>query len=104
MPFSLKMPAGLAGWRIVIHDLERLEEAPHVNVIKDGCKWRIRLDDGSLMDREQPGCKMHKLVRKVLNRNWDLLKREWNRIHPSNPINETPDDEMLGDEAAEDNQ
>jgi hypothetical protein len=46
MPFSLKMPAGLAGWRIVIHDLERLEEAPHVNVIKDGCKWRIRLDDG----------------------------------------------------------
>lgn len=56
------------------------------------------------MDREQSGCKIHKLVTKVLNRNWDLLKREWNRMHPSNPISETPDDEIPGDEAARDHQ
>jgi hypothetical protein len=89
MPYRLPMPANLRGWSIKIYDKERLEP-PHVTVIHGNCIWRICLRSRSLMDVEQPGCKMHKQVMSLLadEQNWKRLKQEWNSRYPINTVAE----------------
>lgn len=91
MPYFLPVPANLVTWKITIHDKERLEEDPHVNVIKGECKWRINLKTGQFMDPQKPGCTLHKQVRKIINANWDLLIEQWNKMYPNNTVDVADD-------------
>jgi hypothetical protein len=38
------------------------------------------------MDEEPPPREIHKDVMQVIQDNWRRLQREWNRIHPNNPV------------------
>jgi hypothetical protein len=88
MAYFLPMPPNLVAWKITIHDKERLEEEPHVSVIKGGCKWRISLETGEYLDLEKPGCTMHKQIRKIIEKeeNWELLIEKWNEMYPNNKV------------------
>lgn len=85
MPYRLPMPANLVGWSIKIYDKERLE-TPHITVISGDCAWRINLRNGDFMDAEQPGCKLHKRVRALIDENWEVLAAEWDKRYPTNPV------------------
>jgi hypothetical protein len=52
MPFILTLTRNLAkaGWKVKIHDNERLEE-PHITIYKKMKKWRLGLRDKSFLDK-----------------------------------------------------
>jgi hypothetical protein len=52
MPYVLPLSQALrqAGWKVKIHDFERLE-APHATIYCRKRKWRLSLRDGSFLDR-----------------------------------------------------
>ena len=51
MPFNLPLAKGLkkAGWKVKIHDFERLED-PHVTIYCKLRKWRLSLRTGDFLD------------------------------------------------------
>ena len=86
MPYTLPLPRRLASkWRVKIYDNERLE-VPHVTIVRGRDSWRINLRTMEFMDEEPSPKEIHKDVRQAVKDNWQLLQREWNRIHPGNPI------------------
>jgi len=52
MPYILLLLKALkqAGWKVKIHDSERLEP-PHVTIYQKMRKWRLSLRDGKFLDR-----------------------------------------------------
>jgi hypothetical protein len=90
MPYNLPLPGKLASsWRVKIYDSERLEP-PHVTIVKGRTSWRINLRSAEFMDDEPPPRAIHKKVMQAINDNWGRLQREWNRIHPDNPVELEP--------------
>jgi hypothetical protein len=86
MPYNLPLPRKLASsWRVKIYDNERLEP-PHVTIVKGRVSWRINLRTRVFMDDEPPPKEIHKDVTQAVSDNWRRLQREWNRIHPENPV------------------
>lgn len=51
MPFVLQLNTALkqAGWKVKIHDYERLEP-PHITVYQKMKKWRLSLRNGEFLD------------------------------------------------------
>ncbi len=93
MPYSLPLPPRLANnWRVKIYDGERLEP-PHVTIVKGRLSWRIDLRRRTFMDDTPPAKEVHKDVLKAVEENWDRLCREWDRLYPNNPVEETEDDD-----------
>ncbi len=45
------------------------------------------------MDDTPPAKEVHKDVLKAVEENWDRLCREWDRLYPNNPVEETEDDD-----------
>lgn len=87
MPYILQLLQALrqAGWKVKIHDFERLEP-PHITIYHKMRKWRVSLRDGGFLDRGDRWSQIEGEVRQEIVRNWDLLIREWDAIHPDNPV------------------
>ena len=88
MPYVLQLTQALkqAGWKVKIHDSERLEP-PHVTIYrKFDEKWRLCLRDGTFRERGHKWSQIDKGVRQAIEDNWDLLIAEWDAIHPNNPV------------------
>ena len=87
MPFSLPLPPpyNSQGWKVKIRDKERLED-PHVTVTCKTREWRIGLRDGQPLAGSPPIREIADEVFKTMADSWDQLCVEWDRRHPSNPI------------------
>jgi hypothetical protein len=87
MPFDLLLPRSLrnSGWRVTIHDFERLEE-PHVTIYRKLRAWRLSLRTGRFLDRGDKYSQIAKAVRQAIRAEWPALQAQWNLIHPDNPV------------------
>lgn len=89
MPCVLQLIQTLkqAGWKVKIHDSERLEP-PHVTIYKKMRKWRLSLRDGTFLDKGDKWSQIDESVKDAIldEGNWLLLRREWNRLHDDNPV------------------
>src|SRR4051812_5719245 len=87
MPFSLPLPQQLtrARWKVKVFDKEN-REPPHVTIVRGLDKWRINLRTGTFMDRLPPERDVDDEVIEAIHQNWELLKQQWDRIHPDNPV------------------
>lgn len=87
MPFVLQLLQALkqAGWKVKIHDSERLEP-PHVTIYQKMRKWRLSLRDGAFLDIGDKWSQIDSGVRKEIEENWETLIYEWDAIHSDNPV------------------
>ena len=87
MVFNLDIGTRLKkqGWKVKIHDNERLED-PHVTIYFKLEKWRLSLRSGDFLDRGDKWNQIEDRVQEYIEANWDLLIEEWESIHPDNPI------------------
>ena len=94
MPFVLKLLPTLkqAGWKVKIHDSERLEP-PHVTIYQKMRKWRLSLRDGDFLESGDRWSQIDDGVRRAIENNWKTLMDEWDAIHPDNPVIEETEDE-----------
>ena len=88
MPYDLPLHRVLrkAGWRVKIHDFERLEP-PHVTILRGTREWRIGLRDGAFLI--PPGGSWREIdeeVRKAIEDNWTELQEVWDQKYPSNLV------------------
>ncbi len=93
MPFALALPVALrhAGWKIKIHDFERLEP-PHVTIYCKRRRWRLSLRDAEFLDRGDKWSQIDPDVRQAVRAAWDRLREAWDAIHPNNPVTGEDDD------------
>ena len=86
MPFELALPARFRKqWRVKIYDNERLEP-PHVTIIHRTTRWRFGLRDGRFLEDDPPVHEVDGAVLKQVAENLELLRIEWNRMYPGNPV------------------
>jgi hypothetical protein len=87
MPYGLPLskPLRQSGWKVKIHDLERLEP-PHVTIYCRMRKWRLALQTGNFLDRGDRWTQIDDEVREAIEAAWVTLQAEWDRIHPDNPV------------------
>ena len=88
MPYELPLPRGLkrAGWKVKIFDKEELEP-PHATVLRGPERWRLGLRDSRFL--VPPGGSWRdfpKELQEVLRESISILRIEWDRIHPTNPV------------------
>ena len=94
MPYSLSLSKQLrqAGWKVKIHDLERLEP-PHVTIYRKMRKWRLSLRTGEFLELDDKWSQIDEEVREAVEAEWATLREEWDRIHADNPVREREDDD-----------
>ncbi len=97
MPFVLRLLETLrqAGWKVKIHDFERLEP-PHVTIYRKQRKWRLSLRDGAFLDPGDKWSQIDEEVREAIEAAWTALRVEWDEMFPDNPVggNENDDDDQ----------
>ena len=93
MPYGLPLaqPLRRAGWKVKIHDLERLEP-PHVTIYRKMRKWRLSLRTGSFLDPGDKWSQIEHAVREAIEGAWTTLQSEWDRMHADNPVMERGDE------------
>lgn len=93
MPFVLELLRSLkqAGWKVKIHDSERLEP-PHITIYQKMKKWRLSLRHGNFLDTGARWTQIDSEVKTQIESNWKILIAKWDLIHPDNPV-EGDDDE-----------
>lgn len=95
MPFALNLPEPWPsrGWKVKIRDRERLEP-PHVTILQKTRAWRFNLRSETFLDNEPDPKDVPKEIVDEIRSNLTLLREEWDRMFPGNPISsEEPDDE-----------
>lgn len=94
MPYSLPLsqPLRKAGWKVKIHDFERLEP-PHVTIYRKMRRWRLSLRTGAFLDLGDKWSQIERGVREAVEGGWTTLQDEWDRIHPDNPVQGQEDDD-----------
>lgn len=95
MPFTLNLPEPWVGrgWKVKIRDRERLEP-PHVTILYRTRAWRFDLRSERFLDKEPDPKEVPKEVANEVRSNLTLLRQEWDRMFPDNPVvSEEPDDE-----------
>lgn len=94
MPFALTLPEPWAsrGWKAKIRDRERLEP-PHVTILLRTRAWRFGLRSATFLDREPDPKGVPEEIVAALRSSLELLRREWDRIFPENPVFSAKDDE-----------
>lgn len=88
MPDPLELPKKLRvkGWKVKLHDNERLEP-PHVTIIRREKVWRIGLRDKDFM--VPPGGHWRDIdpdLRAIIEDHWETLCDAWDRKYPTNPV------------------
>jgi hypothetical protein len=93
MAFSLRLSQQLtkARWKVKIFDKEN-REPPHVTIVRGTERWRINLRTRQFMDLEPSQKKVDDEVISAIRVNWERLKKEWDQIHPNNPVESADDD------------
>lgn len=95
MPFTLNLPEPWAsrGWKVKIRDRERLEP-PHVTILHRTRAWRFDLRSEKFLDKEPDPKEVPKQVAVEVRSNLTLLRQEWDRMFPENPLfSQEPEDE-----------
>lgn len=96
MPFDLLLPVVFrkARWKVKIREKET-REPPHVTILRDARAWRINLRTGEFMDDEpKPSDVPAALLEHIRQAtNWSLLRDEWDRKYPANPVSGPTDEE-----------
>jgi hypothetical protein len=95
VPFSLVLPEPWAsrGWKAKIRDRERLEP-PHVTILHGTRAWRLDLRSEQFLDREPEPRDLPTEIVDVVRANLPLLRGEWDRMFPENPVfSRVPGDE-----------
>src|SRR5262245_32985964 len=97
MPFVLQLLPALkqAGWKVKIHDSERLEP-PHVTVYCKLRKWRLSLRDGTFLDQGAKWSQIHAEVREAIEAEWETLRDAWDRLFPDNPVRSEEEEDNNG--------
>jgi hypothetical protein len=95
MPHELPLPKRLKaqGWKVKIREKERVEP-PHVTVIHKEDEWRIGLRDGDLL--VPPGGRLKDIdpeVFRIIQRDWEALRRAWDEKYPENPISSAEEED-----------
>jgi hypothetical protein len=87
VPFALTLPepAASRGWKAKIRDRERLEP-PHVTILHKTRAWRFDLRSGTFLDREPDPKAVPEEIVAAVRSNLDLLRQEWDRMFPENPV------------------
>jgi hypothetical protein len=93
MPFVLPLSNALkqAGWKVKIHDSERLEP-PHVTIYRKRRTWRLSLRDGNFLEADDKWSHVAQEVREAIEAEWEALCAEWDMIHPENPVSNPPNE------------
>jgi len=96
---SLAKSLKKAGWRVKIHDLERLEP-PHVTIYFKSRKWRLSLRTGVFLDSDDRWSQVDENVRKSIvgTRDWEKICAAWDEIHPDNPVRPKTESDVDGDD------
>lgn len=95
VPFGLNLPEPWRsrGWKVKIRDRERLEP-PHVTILHKVRFWRFDLRSEAFLDKEPDPKEGPRAVIDEIRSNLLLLREEWDRRVPENPISsEELDDE-----------
>ena len=97
MPFELELPEPCkqAGWKVKIHDLERLED-PHVTIYRKRRMWRLSLRSNDFLDPGDKWSQIKREVKEAIVEALPILEAEWDRIHPDNPVVGEDDDGDIG--------
>ena len=87
MAFDLWLSSGLAdnGWKAKIRDKERTED-PHISVMFKTSVWRWSLRSQTFLDRSPKPSDVPTQLIEELKANLGKLKREWDKLYPSNPV------------------
>ena len=93
MPFALTLPEPWAsrGWKAKIRDRERLEP-PHVTILHRTRAWRFDLRSETFLDREPDPSEVPEVLVEAVRSNLELLRKEWDRLFPENPVFSTQSD------------
>ena len=93
MPYVLQLHQALtqAGWRVKIHDSERVEP-PHVTIYKKMRRWRLSLRNGTFLEKSDKWSQIDERVRQAIEGNLQRLIAEWDAIHPDNPVHGDDDE------------
>jgi len=94
VPFALTLPEPWAsrGWKAKIRDRERLEP-PHVTILHKTRGWRFELRSGTFLDREPDPKDVPEEIVGAVRSKIELLRQEWDRMFPENPVFSTEDDD-----------
>jgi hypothetical protein len=92
MAFSLTLPPPLPaqGWKVKIRDQER-NEPPHVTIIRKKQWWRFDLRSRAFLDRDPDPKEVPAEVLAEIEKQIDVLRREWDEMYPENPIDSKDD-------------
>ena len=87
MSFNLKLPEiwEKQGWKVKIHDRERLEP-PHVTIKRKAMSWRWGLRSNRFLDREPDPKDVPEEVLEAFRPFVDLLCKTWDQMYPENPV------------------
>lgn len=86
MPYELAIPKALKPWKVKIFDNELLCEEPHVTIIFKMTRWRLSLRSGNFLDQQPDPKDVRQEVREEIERNWEVLRGEWDARFPTNPV------------------
>ena len=92
--FELPLPKKLAAqrWKVKIWDNE-IRESPHITIICKTQRWRWALRERAFMDAIPDPSQVPVEVMEEITRQHNVLVREWDRIHPSNPVRSAEEDQ-----------
>ena len=89
-PASRALPA--QGWKVKIRDRER-NEPPHVTVLHKTRVWRFDLRSGGFLDKQPDPKDVPEQVIVEVEKQMELLRREWDEMYPENPVAPPEDDD-----------
>jgi hypothetical protein len=84
-----------AGWKVKIRQNERLEP-PHVTILFKLRAWRLCLRASRFLDEGDSWNQIKKDVRQAIEAAWDLLREEWDKLYPHNPVLSSIEDDQDG--------
>ena len=86
MPYELILRGCPIGWSVKILDRERLEP-PHVTIrFRKVKKGRLCLRSLTFLDDGSTWNDIDESVRQAIEANLQLLRDEWGRMYPHNPV------------------
>ena len=85
--FELPLSRKLASrrWKVKIWD-DEIREHPHLTILWKTNRWRWGIRQKDFLEQDPDPSEIPEEVMKAIEVNYPLLCKEWNRIHPKNPV------------------